>query len=362
MGDDYDSKLLSSYKKEDKYFELWNKYFKLNKRVFKKGKKYKFSYMVRTDGISCCILFVRVDKNVSKKTINIQQEENIEYIEKANIKDIKDKKIVCADPGMSDLIYCGSYDENNNLITFRYTQNQRRLETRMKKYSKIKDKLNTETLINGKSIKEIETTLSFLNSKTCSYDKFKLYCIEKNKLNYQLYSHYEQKCFRKFKLNAFTNTQKSENKMINNFKKKYGNPEDTIFIMGDYDKGNYNMKGKEPVICKKFRKIFRNAGYKTYLINEFRTSKLCNGCEKELEKFMERESKRPRREGEREICHGILRCKSVKHESEIVHNRDKNAVKNMLKIVKEIFDKGKRPDKFSRKSIVKNSYLLHDRL
>jgi hypothetical protein len=120
MGDDYDSKLLSSYKKEDKYFELWNKYFKLNKRVFKKGKKYKFSYMVRTDGISCCILFIRVDKNgkpLSKKTINIKQEENIDYIEKTNIKDIKDKKIVCADPGMSDLIYCGSYDENNKLTS-----------------------------------------------------------------------------------------------------------------------------------------------------------------------------------------------------------------------------------------------------
>ena len=40
MGDDYDSKLLSSYKKDNKYFELWNKYFKLNKRDFKKGKNY----------------------------------------------------------------------------------------------------------------------------------------------------------------------------------------------------------------------------------------------------------------------------------------------------------------------------------
>jgi hypothetical protein len=34
-------------------------------------------------------------------------------------------------------------------------------------------------------------------------------------------------------------------KMINNFQNKYGEPEETT-----YDKGNYNMKGKEPVICK----------------------------------------------------------------------------------------------------------------
>ena len=39
--------------------------------------------------------------------------------------------------------------------------------------------------------------------------------------------------------------------------------------MGDFDKGNNHMKGLEPVICKRFRKLFRNAGYKTYLVNEF---------------------------------------------------------------------------------------------
>ena len=355
MGDDYDSKLFITYKKENKYFELWNKYFKLNKRVFKKGQKYKFSNMIRTDGVSCCVLFVKVDENgkpLSKILRNKKccQEENIDYIEKTNINDIKNMKVVCADPNYSDLIYCGSKDECGNLQPFRYTQNQRRLETRIKKYRKIKDKLNKETLIFEQTVKELETTLSILNSKTCNFDKFKIYCIEKNKINYKLYSHYEKKCFRKFKLNSFTNTQKSELKMIKNFQNKYGKPDKTIFVIGDYDKGDYNMKGKEPIICKKFRKIFRNTGYKTFLINEFRTSKLCNCCNEELEHFLERPSKKPKlkKENKTEICHGILRCQSVKHKSEIFHNRDKNAVQNMLNIVKSIFDTGKRPDIFCR--------------
>ncbi len=59
------------------------------------------------------------------------------------------------------------------------------------------------TLINNKSVKEIETLLSKLNSKTCNYDKFKEYCIDKNKTNKLLFEHYEQTFFRKFKLNAF---------------------------------------------------------------------------------------------------------------------------------------------------------------
>ena len=57
-----------------------------------------------------------------------------------------------------------------------------------------------------------------------------------------------------------------------------------MVVGDDYDKCDNNMKVKEPTICKKFRRIFRNAGYKTYLINEFRTSKLCNYCNEEIEK------------------------------------------------------------------------------
>jgi hypothetical protein len=353
LGDESPTEYLKTYKKENKYNELWSRYFNLNNRVFKKGQKYTFSYMIRTDGVSCCILFIRVDENgkpLSKTWANKKccQCENIDYIEKAELtEELKNMKVVCADPGKSDLIYCGLYNENDELKTFRYTQNQRRLETRNKKYNKIIYKVNKETLINGQSIKELETTLSILNSKSCNFEKFNLYCIEKNKINYQVYSHYDQSFFRKFKLNAFINTQKSESKMVKNFEKKYGKPDKTIFVMGDWDKGE-NMKGKEPTICKKFRRIFKNAGYKTYLVNEFRTSKLCNCCNNELEKFLEKPIKNPKRKGEKDLCHGLLRCQSIKHKSEIFHNRDKNSVQNMLNIVKSIFNTGKRPEMFCR--------------
>jgi len=356
LGDEPTTKHLRDYKKDNNQVNLWNKFFKLNKRVFKKGQKYTFSHMIRTDGVSCCVLFVRVDANGKPlpktwKNKKCCEEENIDYIEKVELtEELKNMKVVCADPNYSDLIYCGSKDENGNLQTFRYTQNQRRLETRLKKYNKIIDNINKETKIENQTIKEIETELSLLNSKTCDYDKFMYYCIEKNNINYKLYSHYEQTFFRKFKLNRFTNTQKSELKMVKNFSNKYGKPDKTIFIMGDYDKGDYHMKGKEPVICKKFRRIFRNAGYKTFLVNEFRTSKLCNCCNGQLEYFLERPSQKPKlkKENKTEICHGLLRCQSVKHKSEIFHNRDKNAVQNMLNIVKSVFETGKRPNIFCR--------------
>ena len=310
--------------------------------------------MIRTDGISIGILFIRLDNNgipLKYNNPNNKPEENTKYIEKEIITDeLRSKKFVCIDPGCSDLIYCGSKDENDKLQTFRYTQNQRRLETRTKKYNKIIEEVNNTTFINGKNIKEIESVLSHHNKRTCHYEKFKNYLIEKNKLNLLLFSHYEKTFFRKFKLNRYINTQKSESKMIKNFTKKFGNPNDVLFIMGDYDKGNNNMSGLEPTICKKFRKIYKNAGFRTYLVNEFRTSKLCNCCHREIEPFMIRKCHKPNdiKLNKKITVNGLLSHQEDKQKCEIIHNRDKNAVQNMLNIVKSIFTIGRRPDIFTR--------------
>lgn len=47
------------------------------------------------------------------------------------------------------------------------------------------------------------------------------------------------------------------------------------------------------------------------------------------------------------MIHGLLRCNNLK--CNVVHNRDKNAVKNMIYIVKNLFETGERPSIFSRK-------------
>ena len=321
--------------------------------MFKKN-EYEFHYMIKTDGVSCSILFNKIGYTKFKKPINIVDQKPL-YIEDTILTDkLRAMKIVCADPGMSDLIYCGSRDNNGNLETFRYTQNQRRLETGNKKYRKLRERLSRETFIDNKRVKEIESGLSLLNSKTCNFKLFQEYCEEKNKLNSLLFEHYEKEIFRKLKLNLFTNTQKSESKLIKNFQKKFGPPDKTVFIIGDYDKGNHHMKGLEPVICKKFRNIFKKAGYQTFLVNEFKTSKTCNDCHGELEKFKMNRLKNPNKMGQKQLCHGLLRCQSVT-QCKVIHNRDKNAVQNMLDIVESIFLTDKRPDIFCR-----TSCTLHD--
>jgi len=92
------------------------------------------------------------------------------------------------------------------------------------------------TYYNNKSVKEIETELSQNSSKSSIYNNFLEYCKKKNETNRLLFSHYKQKVFRKLKFNRYTNTQKSESKMINNFENKFGKPNKCTIILGDYDK------------------------------------------------------------------------------------------------------------------------------
>jgi hypothetical protein len=136
LGDESTATHFKNYKKENNQFKLWNRVLKLDNKIFKKN-NYEFNYMIRTDGISVGILFIRLGSNgLPLKHYNPinKPEENTKYIEKEIITDeLRSKKIVCVDPGCSDLIYCGSKDNDGNLETFRYTQNQRRVENKNKK-------------------------------------------------------------------------------------------------------------------------------------------------------------------------------------------------------------------------------------
>lgn len=352
--------------------KLWSDNFKSDKKEFKK-KNYQFNYMIKTDGIGCSVLLVKLKNgkpinitSTMQKSIKKKQESLDKYIEDVEItEEMKKKRIVCGDPNLSDIVYFVSKtipfeeivkDKDGNItkhikqdenITFRYTQNQRRLETRKKKYGKITEKINKTKKINKKTVKEIETELSKHNSKTVDYKKFIEYCKKKNEVNRLLFKHYAEKIFRKLKLNIYINTQKSESKMINNFKEKFGKPEEVIVIIGDYDKGN-NMKGKEPIINRRMKKIFRNNKFEIYKINEFRTSKLCNNCSGENETFLERESHKPHNKGELVKVFGLLRCKNVN--CNLIHNRDKNSALNMYKIVKSIFEGKGRSKEYCRKT------------
>ena len=142
--------------------------------------------------------------------------------------------------------------------------------------------------IHGKTIIEWETELSKLNRKSLNISKFKEYIQKKSEINGLLFAFYETYIFRKLRLQSYRNTKKSEQKMIINFKRVFGNEKEVVVCFGDYEQ-KQQMKYKEATKGKGMRTLFRKAGFQTYLVDEFRTSCKCSKCGGGVcEKFMVR--------------------------------------------------------------------------
>ena len=298
--------------------------------------------MISTDGVGVSVLFIRNDL-VGKRLPSAKKCVSRElYIDEVNdYSALQDRKIVGIDPGKEDLIYCVD-DASKDANVFRYSQNQRRKESKIKKYNNIILGMKTNK-IQGKFVIEYETELSNYNRKTLQIDKFKTYINEKNRINNILFGFYAKHLFRKLKFGKHINIKRNEQQMINNFRKMYGNPDVVVICIGDWEQ-RQQMKYKEPTLGIGMRNLLRKNKYKVYLVDEFRTSCKCSNCEGGVcEKYMVRKNPRPNK-AEMRLVHGLLRCKSGCGE----WNRDRNGSSNIYKIAHQAIHNLERPSYLCR--------------
>jgi len=328
--------------------EIWKFFFRTERKLFKKT-GFSFHHMISTDGVGVSILFLRCDlvgKKLPKMKVKVSRELYIDEIE--DTTDLKNMKIVSADPGKEDLIYCVD-GADKKAKTFRYSQNQRRKETKLKKYNNIRLGMKHKQLY-GKTIIEYETELSHYNRKTLNITNFKEYLQAKNRLNHILFDFYSKEVFRKLKFSGYINTKRSEQKMISQFKKKFGTPDEVVFCIGDWEQRK-QMKFKEPTLGLGIRKLFRKNGYKVFLVDEFRTSCRCSNCNGGVcEKFMIRENPRPNKDDLR-LVHGLIRCQSGCG----MWNRDRNGASNIYKIAFNAINNLERPNYLCRETTSNHS-------
>jgi len=331
-------------KHEDK---IWNFFFRTEKKVFRKT-DFSFHHMISTDGVGVSILFIRADL-VGKRLPSVKKGVSRElYIDELNdYSTLQNKKIVGVDPGKEDLIYCVD-DASKDANVFRYSQNQRRKETKMKKYNNIILGMKTQK-IQGKTVTEYETDLSHFNRKTLDIVNFKKYINEKNRTNNILFGFYAKHLFRKLKFGKHINIKRNEQLMISNFRKMYGNPDEVVICIGDWEQ-RQQMKYKEPTLGIGIRSLFHKNKYKVFLVDEFRTSCKCSNCDGGVcEKYMVRKNPKPNKNKENpkkeknsdgmRLVHGLLRCKSGCG----VWNRDRNGSSNIYKIAYQAIHNLERP-------------------
>ena len=336
-------------KHEDK---IWKFFFRTEKKVFRKT-DFSFHHMISTDGVGVSILFIR-DDLVGKRLPNAKKGVSKElYIDELNdYSALQNKKIIGIDPGKSDLIYCVD-DASKDANVFRYSQDQRRKETKMKKYNNIILGMKTNK-IQGKSVIDYETELSLYNRKTLCMDKFKAYINEKNRINHILFDFYSKHLFRKLKFGRHINIKRNEQKMMSDFRTMYGNPDEVVICIGDWEQ-RQQMKYKEPTLGIGMRSLLRKNKYKVYLVDEFRSSCKCSKCDGGVcEKFMVRKNPRPNKDDMR-LVHGLLHCKNGCGE----WNRDRNGSSNIYKIAYQAIHKLERPSylcRTSNQAVLTNCY------
>ena len=311
--------------------DIWNAFLNLKHKIFK-NKHYQFHHQIQTDGISCCLLFIRKDLKDKKwgsrvPVLSEQEFHNIEDLSKEQLDTLKPRNIVGCDPGKRNLVYM--VDETGKKL--QYTAPQRKRESKQKCNKRI---LLQERKNNG--IVEKETQLSLHNSKSVNKETFKSFLAEKQKLNQYTQEFYRREVWRKMKFRAYSYGKKSIDTFLNKIRETFG--ENILIGYGNWSRST-QMKHFMPTMNKGLRKLIHKK-YDTITINECNTSKKCCGCHNNLTYYKDKENK--------EVFRLLMcsNCVSCENKQTVFRTRDVNSAVNIRSITKTWIETQKRNPAF----------------
>ncbi len=322
--------------------------FKKNEKIKKKNKETEFKLKLKEKKDKEKEEFKKLPKEEQKKLKDKQKEEikkqklesgeECQYIDDLNdaqLKELDKNNFTSIDVGIRVPIYM----KNKSGVRFRYTNRKHAFRIRRFKYQKIIKKHK-----DANNITPIENELSNYNSKSVNFNKFKDFILNKNRVNGLLFDKYNNEIFRKYKWYGFLNRKKADAKLIRELKKIFG--KDSIMILGDCSlKGNCK-KGNISTPNTKLNKLIKE-NFKTYYIDEFRTSKLHYKTEEPCDNLCHIDNNKDKTKRKERKIHAVLTFKMEKKQSGCI-NRDENAVNNMIKIVNHQIKYKERPLKYRR--------------
>jgi hypothetical protein len=280
----------------------------------------------------------KIREQKKKDKSNLQNNKYIEfpYLEELNesqYNKLKNNNWIVCDPGRKNLLFL----KNKEGLTYKYSNRTHMNKTKRLKYQRLiknyKDK-------NG--ITNIENKLCDYNSKSCNLDIFKKYIQKKNEINKILLEKYKNNIFRKYKWYSYINNKKAETDLIRNIKNKFG--KDSMICFGDWSDKLKSSPSRLKFISTPNIKLKRkmNEYFTIYNIDEFRTSCLNYKTETKCENIY-----LPDKKGIDRKIHSVLTYQTENNRMGCI-NRDKNAVNNMIKIVKSFLINKTRPEKYRR--------------
>ena len=291
------------------YFENF-----LNTKKFETcNKKFRFFY---TDGFSVSIVLERTLKiNNVKSTINVSESD----------------ELVSLDPGCRNTYTF--YNETDNTIHFHTNRRYYHESGFNRVNSNIKKLYDRNT--------EIADIGEIVSCKTTSLEEYLIHlkCILP-KAHLVLDFHFEKK-FRKWKFTKYILSKKAIESICKKISKKSKITENSNVIVGF---GNWSNPGTSVIKGHRRGPVLKvKSELKRWCrvidVDEYKTSKMCCKCEKEMEKYKYNS----------ESVNSVLRCRN--NECGIIIDRDINACKNILKILKAVLKDEERPEAFKRTNI-----------
>ena len=292
----YSSNMRRAETKSNKYSKLRNNTFR--KLLSKNGKEImkelcKYSYKSTKEDI-----FNEYLKN-KYKLIETLKEESIEVGQNENGKitevNIENNKII---------------KENKKSRKVKKSKKRNRLMTRKK--------LNKQKANKRKQEKKIKIQETPIKKKEIDIKE-----VSKR--------YYLNEYLNKLKWFGYLNKCRHEEKILQKIEKVYG--KDYVFIIGDWSQKD-GIKGM-PTIGIGFKRLLEKK-FKVYLIDEYKTSKTYyNNKLKEAHELIHAKNELSGNE-----IYSVLTCK-MKNGMEVYVNRDRNAVKNMLKLTENYIKQSK---------------------
>jgi hypothetical protein len=325
--------LLSNVK--DNQTDIWSNFLDMKNKIFK-NKHYQFHNQIQTDGISCCLLFIRKDLKDKKwgSKVPVLQEQDfamIEDLSKEQLIPLKNRNIIGCDPGRHSLVYM--MDKNGNKL--QYTASQRKIEN----YGKRNQRILLQEKKKNKII-EKETRLSLQNSNSVDYEKFKLFLVEKDKLNKETIQFYKKEVWRKMKFRSYRYGNKSIDTFLNKIKETFG--ENILIGYGNWSRSS-QMKYTMPTMNKGLRKLIHKK-YDTITINEYYTSQKCCECHQKINHYKDKKGVEIYR------LFTCSNCVSCENKNVVFRTRDKNSAINILKLTECWIKTQTRPIEFQKQA------------
>ncbi|KAJ3024470.1 hypothetical protein HDV00_000913 [Rhizophlyctis rosea] len=195
----------------------------------------RFDGTVSTDGYSLTVHISHPDarrgqKAIRKSKATLQAEVRGQYVENNLARLRLAENIVVGDPNKRDLIYC---QDTLTGTTFRYTSNQRAVETGSREFRKKRERMKRQS-----GIYKLESSIP--THKTMDLQGYCRCLAALAGSEAERQSFYDRDIHRRMRFNSYRNTQCTEAKMMENMRERYG--DDFVVVMGDWSDAGRTTK------------------------------------------------------------------------------------------------------------------------